>query len=206
MWRHGLVLAALGCLCALSSSADAQAVAFAPTVSAFPNGVTLNVTPVVSADRRYVRMTVNPLFTGLLGFDTIAVPAAVSGGGIGVGGGGLGGGLGGLGLGGGLGGGAAGGGGGLGGGFRSVAVPGGSFVAGMDGVVTSDQAYALYGQGPSSPQHYSPDASAMLTGANGYGTSSQLRATPGSSNAPRPKATKRPTKSTKSKRPAPKRR
>ncbi len=32
-------------------------VAFAPTVSSFPNGVTLNATPVVSADRRYVRMT-----------------------------------------------------------------------------------------------------------------------------------------------------
>src|SRR5262249_15607166 len=76
------------CICALSSSADAQAVAFAPTVSAFPNGVTLNVTPVVSADRRYVRMTVKPLFTGLLGFDTIAVPAGGSGGGVGGGGGG----------------------------------------------------------------------------------------------------------------------
>lgn len=62
--------------------ADAQ-VAFVPNVASFPNGVTLGVTPVVSADRRYVRMTVNPQFNALEGFDAVSVPAAVSGGGAG---------------------------------------------------------------------------------------------------------------------------
>ena len=60
------------------------AVAFAPQVSSFPNGVTLNVTPVVSADRRYVRMTLNPTFNSLEGFDTFpAGSAAVGGSGLG---------------------------------------------------------------------------------------------------------------------------
>lgn len=54
-------------------------VAFQPTVSSFPDGVTLGVTPVVSADRRYVRMGINPVFTGLQGFDSYSVPAAVGG-------------------------------------------------------------------------------------------------------------------------------
>ena len=36
-------------------------VAFFPQVTQFPNGVTLFVTPVVSADRRYVRMTLSPV-------------------------------------------------------------------------------------------------------------------------------------------------
>ena len=40
----------------------------------FPNGVTLTVTPVVSADRRYVRMTLTPFFNALNGFTTIHVP------------------------------------------------------------------------------------------------------------------------------------
>ena len=58
-------------------------VAFFPQVASFPNGVTLQVTPVVSADRRYVRMTLSPVFTVLNGFTTIQVPAAVGGGGLG---------------------------------------------------------------------------------------------------------------------------
>ncbi|WP_406699819.1 type II secretory pathway, component PulD [Singulisphaera sp. Ch08] len=58
-------------------------VAFLPTPTPFPNGVTLTVTPVVSADRRYVRMTLSPVFTVIEGFDTIAVPAAVGGSGLG---------------------------------------------------------------------------------------------------------------------------
>jgi type II secretory pathway component GspD/PulD (secretin) len=62
------------------------AVAYFPQVQSFPNGVTLNVTPVVSADRRYVRMTLSPLFTAIESFDTF------SGGGAAVGGSGLGGG------------------------------------------------------------------------------------------------------------------
>ena len=38
---------------------------------------------VVSADRRYVRMTLAPFFTGIEGFDTINDPAAVGGSGLG---------------------------------------------------------------------------------------------------------------------------
>ena len=41
------------------------------------------MTPVVSADRRYVRMTLSPFFTAIEGFDTIQVPAAVGGSGLG---------------------------------------------------------------------------------------------------------------------------
>jgi type II secretory pathway component GspD/PulD (secretin) len=58
-------------------------VAFFPQVTQFPSGVTLFVTPVVSADRRYVRMTLSPFFLALDGFDTIQVPAAVGGAGLG---------------------------------------------------------------------------------------------------------------------------
>jgi type II secretory pathway component GspD/PulD (secretin) len=58
-------------------------VAFLPVPAPFPNGVTLNVTPVVSADRRYVRMTLSPFFTAIQSFDQISVPAAVGGSGLG---------------------------------------------------------------------------------------------------------------------------
>ena len=70
----------------------------------------LDVTPAVSADRRYVRMTLGVNFNELIGFTTYQVPAAVSGGGAGMNGplGGLLGGGGGLGGAGGLGGGGGG--------------------------------------------------------------------------------------------------
>jgi type II secretory pathway component GspD/PulD (secretin)/tetratricopeptide (TPR) repeat protein len=58
-------------------------VGFLPQPQPFPNGVSLFVTPVVSADRRYVRMTLSPIFTALEGFTTISVPAAVGGSGLG---------------------------------------------------------------------------------------------------------------------------
>jgi type II secretory pathway component GspD/PulD (secretin) len=58
-------------------------VAFQPQIQTFPSGVQLFVTPVVSADRRYVRMSLNPVFTTLEGFDNFTVPAAVGGGGLG---------------------------------------------------------------------------------------------------------------------------
>jgi hypothetical protein len=92
--------------------ARAQAVAFNPSVGSIPDGVSLNVTPVVSADRRYVRLSLGAQFQTINGFTNFPVPAAIGGGGNG--GGGLGrlggGGLGGLGGGGGL----------AGGGLRSV--------------------------------------------------------------------------------------
>jgi type II secretory pathway component GspD/PulD (secretin) len=58
-------------------------VAFIPQVVPFPNGVQLFVTPVISADRRYVRMTLSPIFTVIESFTTIQVPAAVGGSGLG---------------------------------------------------------------------------------------------------------------------------
>jgi hypothetical protein len=78
-----IFLASFGILAMLGPSASAQAVAFQPGVASFPNGVSMSVAPVVSADRRYVRLGVSPYFTGLQGFDTFPVPAAVGGGGFG---------------------------------------------------------------------------------------------------------------------------
>lgn len=80
MSRLKIGLVALGLAALLAPSARAQAVAFQPVIGSFPDGVMLSATPVVSADRRYVRLTVNPQFTALTGFDTFTVPAAVSGG------------------------------------------------------------------------------------------------------------------------------
>jgi hypothetical protein len=101
-WLVGLGLAGFGA----PRGAHAQAaVAFQPVISTFPDGVMLSATPVVTADRRYVRFTnLQPQFTALQEFNVFVIPAAVSGGGIG----GIGGGLGGIGIGG------AGGGGGFG--------------------------------------------------------------------------------------------
>ena len=59
------------------------AVAFLPQIGTIPDGVILNVTPVVSADRRYVRMTLAPNFTTFIQFDNYTIPAAVGGGGLG---------------------------------------------------------------------------------------------------------------------------
>ena len=90
----GLGMLALGMLGSSATPAFGQgSVAFQPTISTFPDGATLNATAVVSADRRYVRLGVQPTFTGLLGFDSFSIPAAVTGGGIngGFGGGGGGG-------------------------------------------------------------------------------------------------------------------
>jgi hypothetical protein len=103
-----LVLASQG----VETPVRGQAVGFQPVVGSFPSGSTLTVTPAVTADRRYVRMSVNPFFNNLLGFDTYSVPAAVTGGA------GMNGALGGLGGGGGIGG--IGGGGAGGGGFRAT--------------------------------------------------------------------------------------
>jgi hypothetical protein len=70
-------------LCALASLAlettcRAQ-VAFIPIVGFVPTGSTLTVTPVVTPDRRYVRLGVDAFFNNLNGFTTLAVPAAVGG-------------------------------------------------------------------------------------------------------------------------------
>ena len=68
---------------ALTPIVGPGSVAFVPTPAPLPNGVILTVTPVVSADRRYVRMTLSPIFNTIDGFTTIQVPAAVGGSGLG---------------------------------------------------------------------------------------------------------------------------
>ncbi|MDR3636713.1 MAG: hypothetical protein P4L84_23115 [Isosphaeraceae bacterium] len=80
MSRLKLGLTAVGLAVLLAPSANAQAVAFQPVVGSFPDGAMMSATPVVSADRRYVRISVNPQFTALNGFDNFQVPGAVSGG------------------------------------------------------------------------------------------------------------------------------
>jgi hypothetical protein len=99
--------------------AKAQAVGFIPGVGQVSDGVYLNVTPVVSADRRYVRLSLAPQFQSVEGFSTFPVPAAIAGGGNGGGGGGLGG-LGGL--------------GGAGGGLRSIPAGPADFAAWYPGL------------------------------------------------------------------------
>jgi hypothetical protein len=122
------------CLPGLSPDTFGQgAIAFDPIIGAAPNGETMTVTPAVTADRRYVRLSVNPFFNVVNGFTAFTTPlgavggVGAGGGGGGLGGGGLGGGLGGL-------------GGGLGGvgGLRSVGgfgTGGETFNAGMNGVI-----------------------------------------------------------------------
>ena len=59
-------------------------VAYTPQVAALPTGSTLTVTPVVSADRRYVRLTLSPFFNSLNGFTTYqSQTGAVGGSGLG---------------------------------------------------------------------------------------------------------------------------
>jgi hypothetical protein len=65
---------------AFDSSALAQGIAFQPEVSPLFSGALVGVTPVVSADRRYVRMSLNVSFSQINGFTNYSVPAAVSGG------------------------------------------------------------------------------------------------------------------------------
>lgn len=155
------------------STTKAQ-VAFIPGISSFPSGATLGVTPVVSNDRRYVRMTLNAQFSDLEGFDTASIPAAVSGGGLG---GGTGGNLGGA------------------GGFRSVGLPGPSFVAGMDGVALSEQ--ADHGYSGSYNQDYQRSASAMLSGEAGLLPRARSSAEPGV--RPVPKTARKTTRRAKAK-------
>lgn len=67
--------------------AQGAAIAYEPVVNWYLNGAALTATPVVSADRRYVRMTLNPYFSTVNGFTTYSAQlGAVSGGGV-VGGG-----------------------------------------------------------------------------------------------------------------------
>jgi hypothetical protein len=90
-----------------------SAVGYRPEIQVFPQGTNFSATAVISADRRYVRVSPVPTFSGVTQVDTFnffsgdtGTDGGGAGGGLGGGGGGLGGGGGGLG-GGGLGGGGA---------------------------------------------------------------------------------------------------
>ena len=71
-------------IASLTPSVSAGAVAFTPQIQQLPDGVQLTVTPVVSADRRYVRLSLAPQFTAVTDLVSQAFPgAAVGGGGFG---------------------------------------------------------------------------------------------------------------------------
>jgi hypothetical protein len=62
------------------STAKAQ-IAYVPEIGLIPTGATMTVTPVVSADRRYVRLSVDAFFNDLNGFSTFSFPGGAVGGG-----------------------------------------------------------------------------------------------------------------------------
>ncbi len=65
----------------LTPVVGAGAVAFTPQVGTLPDGVQLSVAPVVSADRRYVRLSLAPQFNTVDSLTTLTFPAAAVGGG-----------------------------------------------------------------------------------------------------------------------------
>lgn len=64
----------------IQPSAKAQ-VAYIPEIGFVPTGATMTVTPVVSADRRYVRIGVDAFFNNFNFFSTFSFPGAAVGGG-----------------------------------------------------------------------------------------------------------------------------
>jgi tetratricopeptide (TPR) repeat protein len=111
------------------------AVGYQPIITTLPEGTNMFAQAVVSADRRYVRVTTVPLFSGIgqvTQFSTSSGGGGAGGGaGGGMGGGGMGGGMGGGGM-GGMGGGGMGGG-GMGGGGMGGGGMGGGGMGGMGG-------------------------------------------------------------------------
>jgi hypothetical protein len=135
-----LALLTIASILLLAPSLPAQAVAFQPIPGALPVGPTLGVTPVVSADRRYVRLTLTPQFIDNASFTTLNVPAAVGGGPGGPGA------LGRVGLGMGMGGG------------------GGQFLAGMNGVIDPTMmgyGYGFGGMPPAGGAGFDPNPALM---------------------------------------------
>jgi hypothetical protein len=77
---HALGIFALaGCL---QMTAQAQ-IAYVPNIGAIPSGATMTVTPAVSADRRYVRLSVDAFFNDFNGFTTVSFPGGAVGGNFG---------------------------------------------------------------------------------------------------------------------------
>ena len=72
----------------IRAGAFAAGVGFAPIVGFIPDGVTLTATAVVSADRRYVRLALNPMFNTIVDVATFNfIPGQTTGGGAQGGGG-----------------------------------------------------------------------------------------------------------------------
>ena len=69
----GLALGLFTLVGGIQPSAKAQ-VAYIPEIGFVPTGATMTVTPAVSADRRYVRLSVNTFFNSLIGFSTFSFP------------------------------------------------------------------------------------------------------------------------------------
>jgi len=82
----------------LALAGQAGAVGFQPIIQVLPSGTQMLVTGVVSADRRYVRISASPSFTGVGNVQTFSFASNVAAGGAGGGGGGFGGGGGGGGI------------------------------------------------------------------------------------------------------------
>ena len=154
--------------------AAAQAVAFAPTIGTVPEGVGMNVTPVVSADRRYVRLSVSAGFSAVGGFQNINIPLGAVAGGPGPGGGGMGGG-------------AGFGGGGGGGGFPSMGVP-----LGMDGPIMPGMGMgsganpAMMGWNGATPGYANPNSAAGWDDWSWSPAPRRARTTRGKSVRPKP--------------------
>ncbi len=55
-------------------------IAYTPEIGAIPSGVTMTITPAVSADRRYVRLSVNAFFNDLNNIQTFSFPGGAVGG------------------------------------------------------------------------------------------------------------------------------
>ena len=83
-------VALLGGLVAPGRAMGQGAIGVSPTVGTIPDGVSMGVTPVVSADRRYVRLSLGVGFSTVQGFQNINFPVGA----VGMGGGRLGGGAG----------------------------------------------------------------------------------------------------------------
>ena len=73
------VLLGAGLVVVVSPRQVRAQVAFQPNVATLPDGLSLSAVPAVSADRRYVRLSVNPSFQTVDGFQTLGVPFAASG-------------------------------------------------------------------------------------------------------------------------------
>ncbi len=85
MSRSFRAVAAVGLIVASGGYFDTVAhgqgaVAFQPSIGFVPNGATMTATPVVTPDRRYVRLTVNPFFNTVNGFTTYSSPLGAVGG------------------------------------------------------------------------------------------------------------------------------